>query len=30
MLGASGEAEEAVQETWLRLARTDAEEIENL
>lgn len=30
MLGASGEADEAVQETWLRLARNDAEEIENL
>lgn len=30
MLGASGEADEAVQETWLRLARSDAEEVENL
>ena len=30
MLGASGEADEAVQEAWLRLARSDAEEIENL
>jgi RNA polymerase sigma-70 factor (ECF subfamily) len=30
MLGASGEAEDAVQETWLRLARVDADEIENL
>lgn len=30
MLGASGEAEEAVQESWLRLARSDSEEIENL
>jgi RNA polymerase sigma factor (sigma-70 family) len=30
MLGASGEAEEAVQEAWLRLARRDSEEIENL
>jgi RNA polymerase sigma factor (sigma-70 family) len=30
MLGASGEAEEAVQEAWLRLARSDAEEIEDL
>jgi RNA polymerase sigma-70 factor (ECF subfamily) len=30
MLGASGEAEEAVQEAWLRLARSDAEEIDNL
>jgi RNA polymerase sigma-70 factor, ECF subfamily len=30
MLGASGEADEAVQETWLRLARSDSEEIESL
>jgi RNA polymerase sigma factor (sigma-70 family) len=30
MLGASGEADEAVQESWLRLARSDSEEIENL
>lgn len=30
MLGASGEADEAVQEAWLRLARSDAEEIESL
>lgn len=30
MLGASGEADEAVQEAWLRLARIDAEAIENL
>lgn len=30
MLGASGEADEAVQEAWLRLARQDPEEIENL
>ena len=30
MLGASGEADEAVQEAWLRLARSDADEIENL
>lgn len=30
MLGASGEADEAVQEAWLRLARSDAEEIEDL
>ncbi len=30
MLGASGEADEAVQETWLRLARSDSEEIERL
>jgi RNA polymerase sigma factor (sigma-70 family) len=30
MLGASGEADEAVQESWLRLARSDTGEIENL
>jgi RNA polymerase sigma factor (sigma-70 family) len=30
MLGASGEADEAVQEAWLRLARSDSEEIEDL
>jgi RNA polymerase sigma-70 factor (ECF subfamily) len=30
MLGASGEADEAVQEAWLRLDRSDAEEIESL
>lgn len=30
MLGASGEADEAVQEAWLRLDRADPEEIENL
>jgi RNA polymerase sigma factor (sigma-70 family) len=30
MLGASGEADEAVQEAWLRLARSDSEKIENL
>jgi RNA polymerase sigma-70 factor (ECF subfamily) len=30
MLGSSGEAEDAVQETWLRLSRTNSEEIENL
>lgn len=30
MLGASGEADEAVQEAWLRLARSDSEEVENL
>lgn len=30
MLGSSGEAEDAVQETWLRLSRSDSEQIENL
>ncbi len=30
MLGASGEADEAVQEAWLRLDRSDPEEIESL
>ncbi|EME50480.1 sigma-70 family RNA polymerase sigma factor [Amycolatopsis decaplanina] len=30
MLGSTGEAEDAVQDTWLRLNRTDAGEIENL
>jgi RNA polymerase sigma-70 factor (ECF subfamily) len=30
MLGSSGEAEDAVQETWLRLSRTDAGEVANL
>jgi RNA polymerase sigma-70 factor (ECF subfamily) len=30
MLGTQADAEDAVQETWLRLARTDAEHIENL
>lgn len=30
MLGSSGEAEDAVQETWLRLSRTDATQIDNL
>jgi RNA polymerase sigma-70 factor (ECF subfamily) len=30
MLGSTGEAEDAVQEAWLRLARSDADEIANL
>ena len=30
MLGTVGEADDAVQEAWIRLSRTDAEEIENL
>ena len=30
MLGSAGEAEDAVQEAWLRLARSDAHAIENL
>ncbi|MEV0699874.1 sigma-70 family RNA polymerase sigma factor [Saccharopolyspora sp. NPDC050389] len=30
MLGSLSEAEDAVQESWLRLSRSDAEEIENL
>lgn len=30
MLGSLSEADDAVQETWLRLARSDADEIENL
>jgi RNA polymerase sigma factor (sigma-70 family) len=30
MLGSTGEADDAVQEAWLRLSRSDSEEIENL
>jgi RNA polymerase sigma-70 factor (ECF subfamily) len=30
MLGSTGEADDAVQEAWLRLSRSDADEIENL
>ena len=30
MLGTLGEAEDAVQESWLRLSRSDAAQIENL
>ena len=30
MLGTTGEADDAVQEAWLRLSRTDAEQVENL
>src|SRR6476620_5117767 len=30
MLGSTGEADDAVQEAWLRLSRSDDEEIENL
>ena len=30
MLGSATEADDAVQETWLRLSRTDAGEVENL
>src|SRR5262245_2667342 len=30
MLGSLGEAEDAVQEAWLRLARSDAKEVDNL
>src|ERR1700742_3659507 len=30
MLGSTGEADDAVQEAWLRLSRSDAAEIENL
>ena len=30
MLGSRAEADDAVQEAWLRLSRSDADEIENL
>jgi RNA polymerase sigma factor (sigma-70 family) len=30
MLGTTGEADDAVQEAWLRLSRTDADQVENL
>src|SRR2546427_6003449 len=30
MLGSGGEADDAVQEAWVRLSRSDASEIENL
>jgi RNA polymerase sigma factor (sigma-70 family) len=30
MLGSTGEADDAVQEAWIRLSRTDADEIDNL
>jgi RNA polymerase sigma-70 factor (ECF subfamily) len=30
MLGSTGEADDAVQETWMRFARTDTAEVENL
>ena len=30
MLGSASEADDAVQEAWLRLSRTDADEVENL
>jgi DNA-directed RNA polymerase specialized sigma24 family protein len=30
MLGSLAEADDAVQEAWLRLSRTDADDIQNL
>ena len=30
MLGTTGEADDAVQEAWLRLSRTDSDQVENL
>lgn len=30
MLGSANEAEDAVQESWLRLARTESDDIDNL
>src|SRR5213083_2697514 len=30
MLGSTGEADDAVQEAWLRLSRTDSDQVENL
>jgi RNA polymerase sigma factor (sigma-70 family) len=30
MLGSTGEADDAVQETWLRLSRSDADQVDNL
>ena len=30
MLGSAGEADDAVQEAWLRLSRSDEDDIENL
>ena len=30
MLGSTSEADDAVQEAWIRLSRTDTDEVENL